>query len=114
MNVERKAFEQKDYRFSGNSVNYLSDNNKYFEGNINYSNKATFNYKLTADALTDDEYTWMADLISSPQILMEIDGYFYPVTLVDNTYEFSKNVFNKLKALELTFNMNQNRYSQLR
>jgi hypothetical protein len=114
MNVERKAFEQKDYRFSGNSVNYLSANNKYFEGNINYSNNATFNYKLTADALTDDEYIWMADLITSPQILMEIDGYFYPVTLVDNTYEFSKNVFNKLKALEVTFNMNQNRYSQLR
>ena len=114
MNVERKAFEQKDYRFSGNSVNYLSANNKYFEGNINYSNKATFNYKLTADALTDDAYTWMADLITSPQILMEIDGYFYPVTLVDSTYEFSKNVFNKLKALEVTFNMNQNRYSQLR
>jgi hypothetical protein len=80
----------------------------------NYSIKSTYNYKLTADALTDDEYTWMADLISSPQILMEIDSYFYPVTLIDNNYEFSKNVFNKLKALELTFNMNQNRYSQLR
>jgi hypothetical protein len=114
MNVERKGFEQRDYRFSDNLVNYLSDNNKYFEGPINYSNKATFNYKLTADALTDDEYTWMADLITSPQILMEIDGYFYPVTLVDSTYEFSKNVFNKLKALEVTFNLNQSRYSQLR
>ena len=73
---------------------------------INYSNKSTFNYKLTADALTDDEYTWIADLISSPQILMEIDTYFYPVTLVDSTYEFSKNVFNKLKALEKSISTN--------
>jgi hypothetical protein len=114
MNVEKKSFEQRDYRFNGNSVDYKSSSNRYYEGATNYSIKSTFNYKLTADALTDDEYTWIADLISSPQILMEIDGYFYPVTLIENNYEFSKNVFNKLKALELTFNMNQNRYSQLR
>jgi hypothetical protein len=114
MSVEKKSFEQRDYRFNGNAVDYKSTSNRYYEGATNYSIKSNFNYKLTADALTDDEYTWMADLISSPQILMEIDGYFYPVTLIDNNYEFSKNVFNKLKALELTFNMNQNRYSQLR
>lgn len=114
MTVERKGFEQRDYRFNGNAVEYKSASNRYYEGAINYSNKSNFTYKLTADALTDDEYTWMADLIVSPQILMEIEGYFYPVTLTDNNYEFSKNVFNKLKALELTFNMNQTRYSQLR
>lgn len=114
MNVERKAYEQRDYRFNGNSVDYKSSSNRYYEGATNYSNKATYNYKLTADALTDDEYTWMADLITSPQILMEIDGYFYPVSLIENNYEFSKIVFNKLKPLELTFNMNQTRYSQLR
>jgi hypothetical protein len=114
MSVERKAFEQRDYRFNGTTVDYKSASNRYYEGAINYSNKSNFTYKLTADALTDDEYNWMADLIASPQILMEIDSYFYPVTLVENNYEFSKNVFNKLKALELTFNMNQPRYSQLR
>ena len=114
MSVERKGFEQRDYRFNGTSVDYKSASNRYYEGATNYFNKANYTYKLTADALTDDEYTWMADLITSPQILMEIDGYFYPVTLTENNYEFSKNVFNKLKALELIFNMNQTRYSQLR
>lgn len=114
MSVERKGFEQRDYRFNGNAVDYKSASNRYYEGATNYSNKESYTYKLTADALTDDEYTWMADLITSPQILMEIEGYFYPVTLIDNTYEFSKNVYNKLKVLELTFNMNQTRYSQLR
>lgn len=114
LSVERKGFEQRDYRFNGNAVDYKSTSNRYYEGATNYSNKESYTYKLTADALTDAEYIWMADLIASPQILMEIDGYFYPVTLMDNTYEFSKNVYNKLKVLELTFNMNQTRYSQLR
>ena len=114
MSVERKGFEQRDYRFNGNAVDYKSTSNRYYEGATNYSNKESYTYKLTADALTDAEYTWMADLIASPQILMEIDSYFYPVTLIDNTYEFSKNIYNKLKVLELTFNMNQTRYSQLR
>lgn len=114
MAVDRKMFEQRDYKFNGNAVDYKSSYNRVYDSAINYNNKSTFTYKVTADALTDDEYTWMADLIVSPQILMEIDGYFYPVTLQDSNYEFSKTVFNKLKALELTFNMNQTRYSQLR
>lgn len=114
MDVERKSFEGKGYAFNGNSVDYKSSSNRYYETKVNYSNKANWIYKLTADAMTDDEYVWMADLISSPQILMEVDGYFYPVTLKNNNYEYSKNVNNKLRALELEFEMNQTRYTQLR
>lgn len=114
MDPDRKAFTQKDYNFNGNSVDYLSSSNRYYESKINYSNKANWTYKLTADAMTDAEYEWAADLITSPQILAEIDGYFYPVTIKGGNYEYSKFVNNKLKPLELEFEMNQTRYTQLR
>lgn len=114
MNVERKGFEQRDYKFNGTSVDYKSANNRYYEGKINYDNKADLTYKLTSDALADLEYKWLSELIMSPQILMEVDGYFYPVLVKANTYEFNTFVNDRLKALQIDFDMNMSRNSQLR
>ena len=114
MEVERKGFNQRDYLFNGNSVDYKSSSNRYYEGRINYANKASWIYKLTSDALTDAEYSWLADLIQSPQILMEVDGYCYPVTIKNSSYEYSKYENNKLRALEIEFELNQSRLTQLR
>lgn len=113
MEVERKAYSTRDYRFNGNQVDYARDN-RYYEGRVNYLNKQDYTFRVTADALSDEEYTWAAELVYSPQILMEYSGYFYPVTVKNSTYEFSKYVNNKLRAFELDIELNQTRYSHLR
>lgn len=114
MDVERKGFEQRDYKLNGNSVDYYSSSNRYYEGKLNYSNKAAWTYKLTADAMSDDDYQWMADLMGSPQILLEHGGYCYPVTIEQTNYEYSTYVNNRLKPLEIEFKLNTNRMTQLR
>lgn len=114
MDVERKGFEQRDYKLNGNSVDYYSSSNRYYEGKLNYSNKAAWTYKLTADAMSDADYEWMADLMGSPQILLEHDGYCYPVTIEQTNYEYSTYVNNRLKPLEIEFKLNTNRMTQLR
>jgi hypothetical protein len=113
MDVERKGFEKRDYSFSGNAVTYYS-NNKYNESKVNYQNKKDYTYKLTMDAPTDAEYEWLAELVASPQIYFEKDGYYYPVTIKSTNYEFSKYVNNKLKPFDIEIEMNQIRYTQLR
>lgn len=113
LDVERVGFERRDFRFDGNSVTYY-DNNIYHEGKINHLNKSTYSYRLTADMLTDEEWQWAAELIYSPRVLMEIDSYYYPVTIKNTNYEFSKYVNNKLRPLEIDVNVNQDRYSHLR
>lgn len=113
MDVDRKQFSKRDYKL-GSTVDYYSSANRYYESKINHSNVGNWTYKLTADAMTDDEYTWMADLITSPQILLETDGYLYPGTVKATNYEYSKFENNKLKPLELEFEMNQSRQTQLR
>lgn len=113
MEVKRKEFQQTEYRFTNSTVDYLSGN-KYYEGNVNYYNNSNFKYKLTASALTDAEWEWAADLIMSPQILMEIDGYYYPVTITNSSYTFNKYVNDRLKPLEIEFTFNTDRNSQLR
>jgi hypothetical protein len=114
MDVERKSFGKRDYILNGTDVDYKSSSNRYYEGRINYLNKSEFTYLLTADAMSDADYVWMSDLISSPQILMEQDGYFYPVTVKQTNYEYSKFENNRLKPLQIEFELNTSRYSQLR
>lgn len=114
MDVERKGYERRDFIIDGSNVNYFDVNNKYAESKINYSNKMNWSYHLTADAMNDTDYQWASQLINSAQILMEIDGCFYPVTIKNTNYEYSKYVNNRQRALEIDFEMNQTRYSHLR
>jgi hypothetical protein len=114
LNVDRKEFEKRDYTLGSNSVTYYNTNNKYNAGKVNYLNQRDYVWRLTMDAPTDTEYEWLEELIYSPQIFMEIEGYYYPVTIALNNFEISKYVNNRLRVLELDVKMNTKRYSQLR
>jgi hypothetical protein len=66
------------------------------------------------NAPTDAEYEWLDELIDSPQVFFELDGYYYPVNIKNNNYEYSKYVNNRLRVFEVDIDLNQTRYSQLR
>lgn len=114
MDVQRKGFETRDYTLGSNSVTYFDINKKYNDSKINYLNVKDHGYKLTMDAPTDAEYEWLAELIASPQVYFEVDGYYYPVSIKTNSYEYSKYVNNRLKVFEVEIDINQTRFSQLR
>lgn len=114
MDIERKGFKQREYSFGATSVDYYDANGVYRESKINYAQKAEHSYKLTMDAPTDADYEWLAELFMSPQIYAQIDGYYYPVTIKTTNYEYSKYLFNRLKALEIEIELNQNRYGHAR
>jgi hypothetical protein len=112
--VERKAFTQRDFRQGPSSVTYFDSNNVYNETKTNYENREVLSLRLTMDAPTDNEFVWLSELITSPQIYMEQDGYYYPVTLKNNTYEYSKYINNRLRPFEVDIDINQTRQRQLR
>jgi len=108
--IERKAFSRRDYTTNGSSVSYYDANNTYNESKINYGSKINWNYKLTMNYPSDEEYQWLAELIDSPQIYAGIDDNYYPVTIKATNYDYSKNIYNNLKAFEIEIEMNQTRY----
>lgn len=112
--VERKSFTEKDFRQGQAAVTYFDSRNVYHESKVNYLNKSDHSLRLTMDAPTDAEYEWLAELISSPQVYMEKDGYYYPVTIKNTNYEYSKYVNNNLRPFEVDLEINQTRWSQLR
>lgn len=112
--IERKSFEKREFRTGPGSVTYMDANNVYHETKINHLNKNSFSYRLTMDAPTDAEWQWLAELMDSPQIYMEMEGHYYPVTIKNTSYEYSQYVFNRLKPFEIDIELNQTRYSALR
>lgn len=120
MNKQTKAFEKLDVRF-GTGVTHYEDystdkftNYQYNETKVNYGSEYNWTYKLTMDFPNDAEYEWLNELIMSPQIWAEIivdNGQkdYYPVTINTTNYEYSKHVFNRLKAFEVEIDLNQKR-----
>lgn len=114
MDVDRKTYTKRDYSLGASSVSYYDANKKYVDSKVNYLNKKDHGYKLTMNAPSDAEYDWLAELIDSPQVYFEMDGYFYPVSIRNNNYEYSKYVNNRLRVFEIDIDINQTRFSQLR
>ena len=109
MELERKSFQKRDYVFGNTSVDYYTANNVYYESKVNYNLKENWTYKLTMTPPTDEDYQWLAQLIDSPQIYACIDSNYYPVTIKETNYEYSKHQFNGLKAFEINIELNQPR-----
>lgn len=114
MDVMRKSYQKRDYSLGASAVSYYDVNKKYVSSKIDYLNKKDHSYKLTMNAPSDAEYEWLAELIDSPQVYFELDGYYYPVSIKNNNYEYSKYVNNRLRVFEVDIDINQTRYSQLR
>lgn len=114
MDIERKSFAKKDYYNFGENIAYAPRQ----ETKINYGSKMNWTYKLTMNYPTDEEYVWLAELISSPQIYANFseieDGYLMPVTIKNTNYEYSTNQNNGLKVFEIEVELNQTRYGFLR
>lgn len=111
--LQRKGYGKRDYTTSGGTPSYQS-NNVYVESKINHAIQVDHSYKLTMDSPTDAEYEWLGELVSSSQVLMELDGYFYYVTIKNTNYEYSKFVNNRLRPFEIDIEINQQRKSHLR
>lgn len=114
LDTEKKSFTKKDFSYNTSSVDYYSDSGVYKESKVNYGSKTNWSYKLTMDYPSDAEYQWLAELMTSPQIYAELDGYYYPVTIKNTNYEYSTYQNNRLRAFEIDIEMNQTRYGFLR
>ena len=114
MDIERKSYTKKDYAFMNENVDY----SLRYETKINYGSKMSWTYKLTMNYPTDQEYIWLAELISSPQIYAVFpevtDNLIMPVTIKNTNYEYSTNQNNGLKILEVEIELNQIRRGFLR
>lgn len=87
--LDRKAYTQKDYQINASGVVSYSSNNVYYGGKKGYYTVVNTKMNMTSHLLSKEEYDWLADLFRSPDVYIsdENNSYFIPVTIIESNYE---------------------------
>lgn len=101
-NFERKSFRRAAYQLSGSQMTNSDSYNRFNEGKINFSIQHTDSYKLISDYISEQDYHWLAQLLGSPLVYLEVQGAYFPITITDNNYEY------KLAKSDMLFNLEMN------
>lgn len=102
IDIEKSEFGKLPYTMDiSGVVSYHNSNNVYNETRSVYASQFKEKMILNTDILTDAEYRWLGDLILSPLAYTEMDGYFIPISITGNNYEFKKSINDKLTNLTI-------------
>jgi hypothetical protein len=89
-NIERKQISTNPYIYGASGYSQHT-NNVFNAGNQDYFTNYTEGYVLNSDLLTNDEHTWMWELIKSHNVYVEqlINGvtYYVPSVIKNTNYE---------------------------
>lgn len=106
--VSRKVIDIKKSEFGKLPYTVDASGNVSYRNGIVYNDTKTvfasgFREKITlnTDILTDAEYTWLGQLVISPMVYIEVDGYLLPCVISQNNYEYRKQINDRLTNLTL-------------
>jgi hypothetical protein len=113
-NIERKSFEQSEWQYRSSDMYRWNQYNVFNGGAVQFNTQHTITYKLTSDWLTLKDYTWLRDLIASPEVYMENNGTFIPVKISTSQWTQKKQYVDKVYNLELDIEFGSKEFSQYR
>jgi hypothetical protein len=88
--------------------------NVFNGGAVQFNTQHTITYKLISDWVTLTDYTWIRDLIASPEVYMENNGTFIPVKISTSQWTQKKRYVDKVYNLELDIEFGSKEFSQYR
>lgn len=120
IDIEKKDFGKLPYTIGDDGVpTYYTDNNVYNETRSTYASQYREKMTLNTDILTDDDYTWLGDLILSPMVYIEMldssdEVFCVPIVISRNNYEFKKKVNEKTTNLTIDVEFGEQFSAQFR
>jgi len=112
--IEKKSFEEAEWQYRSNDMHRVNQYNVFNGGSKQFYTAQSISYKLTSDWLSLTDYTWLRDLIASPEVYMEQGNYFIPVTIGTSNWTEKKRYADKVYNLELDINLGTKEFSQYR
>jgi hypothetical protein len=109
IDIEKSEFGKLPYTLSAAGVpEYYNSNNVYNETRSVFASQYKEKMTLNTDFLTNDEYIWLADLVLSPMVFIEMEDdsetvFHVPLIITETNYEFKKSV--NTKPNQLTINI---------
>lgn len=113
-NIERKSFDQAEWQYRSSDMYRWNQYNVFNGGSVQFNTQHTITYKLTSDWLSLTDYTWLRDLIASPEVYMENNGTFIPVKITTSQWTQKKQYVDKVYNLELDIEFGSKEFSQYR
>ena len=111
---QRSSYRRNPYQLSNGQMTNIDTYNKYNETTFNYAIQHTDFYMLTSDWVNDQDYAWLAQLIASPIVYMEVQGAFFPVTIRNTNYQYKYKVNDRLFNFDLEVEVGKYLNSQYR
>lgn len=107
---DKSFYKSKAWKWdSNNLISYSSQN----RGKIQYSTIATDKLELTSGWITEEQSTWLEELISSPDVyIMDNNGVLTSVTVTDTNYDYKTLEYDQLFNLTVSLEYSNNRYRQ--
>lgn len=110
----RSSYRRNPYQLSNGTMTNIDAYNKYNETTYNFAIEHTDYYMLTSDWVNDMDYAFLAQLIASPIVYMEVQGAFFPVTIRNNNYQYKYKVSDGLFNFDLEVEIGKYLNSQYR
>ena len=114
--VESKLYQQMNWQYNAGTTSMRSyDSFKRINpGGVKYTVNQTVTYALKSDYLNQTNYNWVKELIASPEVYMEVNGYYYPFNISTSNWQEKLRVADKMFNLEIEGEVNQKINSQFR
>ena len=87
---------------------------RLYGGAIPFATKQRITYKLISDWVNFTDYNWLKELIASPEVYMERNNQFVPVTIGTTSWSEKKRYADKTFNLELDIDIAYQVNSQFR
>ena len=111
---QRSAYRRNDWQLVGNQMQNVDSYNRYNETTLNYAIQHKDKYHLISDWVTEQDYDWLQQLVSSSIVYMEVLGAYFPVTVLSNTYSYKLTAADKLFNFEIDIEVGKYINSQFR
>ena len=111
---KKTSYRKNEYQLLGNAMTNIDAYNKYNESTVNYAIQHKDMFHLISDWVSQQDYEWLAQLMSSSIVYMEVQGAFFPVTISSNNYQYKLESADKLFNFEIDIEVSKYVNSQFR